>query len=173
MSPTPRHIRGRRRGYTLIELVVAMTAGSVIIVAMGGALTLASFALPTADEPAVRIREANDALSLIARDVAVASGYSITGSKQTLVLTLPDRDDSDGADTVRYDLIKPAGEVVLIRSNGAYERHLITGVGSFQVDAITPADRRPSLLIELTIAGPPDVTATTTVEMLANPTSTN
>ena len=90
-----------RRAYTLVELVAALAASSVLILGLASAIAIAARALPSADEHAARLAEANTAIDLLRADLTVATAVTETSAAE-FTLTLPDRNDDGTPETATY-----------------------------------------------------------------------
>jgi len=88
----------RRRAFTLIELISAVGAMSVIVLAMGSVLMLAQQAVPEAGDRASSMTSAWGAAERFANDLSTAT--SCASSAGTWTLTLPDRDANGVEETV-------------------------------------------------------------------------
>lgn len=118
-----------RRGFTLVELVVASAISSILLLAIGGSIVLASKALPEAS-PATAMSNGVMAMSLIADDLEHAktiSRVSATGVE----LTLPDRDGDAADETVSYSWNGTAGTPLLREVNGGGGAELLKGADRF------------------------------------------
>jgi prepilin-type N-terminal cleavage/methylation domain-containing protein len=89
-----------RRGFTLIELVTAMGAMSVLMLAMGSVMMVARAGIPGDDDPAMSAMATHAAVERMARDLSMADAFSRSGESWTL--GMPDRDGDGSRESVVY-----------------------------------------------------------------------
>ncbi|MFG0307319.1 MAG: type II secretion system protein J [Phycisphaerales bacterium JB040] len=97
-----RHQTSIRRGYTLLEMLLAMGASTVLIAAMGSVIVLTSTAVPAGDSRSELAAQANAALQRVADDASVALAVNI--QPDLLALAVPDRDGDGSPDIVVYQV---------------------------------------------------------------------
>lgn len=128
-----------RRGFSLIESVVAAGIVGILMLAVAGVLGLAARAMPTEDDVASRSARMSAVLSDLADDLASASAV-VSVSATAISLRVPDRDGDDVPDTLAYQL---SGGSLTRRLNARTAGIALTGVESL---SFTPAwvsvDRR-------------------------------
>jgi hypothetical protein len=103
LTPRPLSVQGRlRRAFTIAEMAVSLLVLSILLVAMGGAITVAARSLPSPASPVAADLSLSNGLDRLTSELRYAK--SITSSGPTFVqFTVADR-DSDGLDeTIRYE----------------------------------------------------------------------
>ncbi len=130
------------RAFTLLELLVALTASTVLLGAMGSIFVLASRALPDNQVALTAGPAAARALDMICADVAYATSVS-EGNATLLALTVPDR-DRDGADeAIKYAWSGTPGDP-LIRTVNDEAETLVANTRSFALVYDTSTTTRGS-----------------------------
>lgn len=157
----------RRRGFTLIELVVSLSVVGILITAIGSSIVVATRSLPTSGGLAETQASTGRALMLVGEDIRLATTATITSGRQ-LDLTLPDRTGDAATEAISYSWSGTNGDP-LVRSFNGSDNELLPALDSFSVlsntrasfDAdgrtTTPADR---IIIELTTLGVEPVSVT-------------
>jgi prepilin-type N-terminal cleavage/methylation domain-containing protein len=117
------------RGFTLIETVVALAVSSVLLLALGSTVLLASRAVPSGNETVIAEAEIQRSLAVMSSDIEVATAISATSG---LILTVPDRDGDGNPDTIEYSW-NGADKMVRRTRNGAGEEVLFGPIQSMNV----------------------------------------
>lgn len=139
-----------RRGYTLIELLVATASASVLMIGLSSALYVSSRALET-DEGATLVRNSADmALSRVLAEVAEAIRFTTLDST-TLEFTVPDRDADGQFETLRYGWSGIAGDPLMRSLNGGTDIPMIRDVQSLDFVKLT----QTLTALDVTIVPPP------------------
>ncbi len=118
------------RGFTLLELVVAVAVMAVIMVGMGSSLLIASRAMPTARSAITTRISAGEALQQIVTDLQ----YAVSVSSQTTKLiefSVPDRDGDDVPETIRYAWSGIAATPLTRQYNSGPVVNMLTDVRQF------------------------------------------
>jgi prepilin-type N-terminal cleavage/methylation domain-containing protein len=147
-SPTPQ-IKSRRRGFTLVEVIVSSTIAGIVLVGVFSAVLMISRSGFLLGNYIDMERQARFALETIATDTRVAKSntwiYDEAADKFTgITLTAP----GPGNPTVTYAYNSAAG--ILTRNDGTRTTTLITGIQSLTftayrydyddgIEAITPS----------------------------------
>lgn len=152
--------------YSLLETVVAASAAGVLVTAMGSALTLTASTLPSTDEPAIRTAQAEAALARIVADAANAENVTIEGGGSGVYLFL-NQLDAGVPQQARYHHVSNASTSRLFRSTSLQDVVILEDLADATFELREPAGHRPTLRITLALDGKPDVTLSTTVELLA------
>lgn len=139
-----------RRGYTLIELLVATASASVLMVGLSGALFVSARALD-ADEGATALRSDADAvLARVADDLRDARRFEQL-DPTAVRFRVPDR-DGDGADeTIAYAWSGVSGDPLTREINGGGAVELLADVRSLDFASITST----LTALDVTIEPPP------------------
>jgi len=122
----------RRRGFTLLEVIVATAVFSVLLVGLGSAVMLACRAVPDGKSYSSSVLSAGRAADQIAADVSYATSVS-THTATEMVLTLPDRNGDASPETIRYFWSGTAGDPLLRQFNGGSAVPVAEHVQEFQL----------------------------------------
>jgi prepilin-type N-terminal cleavage/methylation domain-containing protein len=139
-----------RRGFTLIELVVALSIASVLTLAMGSVLVVASRAAPAASDRMVRSAHAARALDVLADEATTAIGVQTFNPFGRVDFTVPDRTGDGLPESV--SVRASSGSIVLARSDVTANETLVDGVSLFTVTASTRDHRITRLDLEIRLA---------------------
>lgn len=123
------------RGHTLIELVVSMSAASLLMAGMLGSIFIASQAFEGSDVQ----RETNqtaDVLSDFMADVRHATSFS-ERTANSLTFKVPDRDGDLTPETVRYAWSGIAGDPLTYQYNGGPSTTIADNVHQFNLTCLT------------------------------------
>jgi len=117
----------------MIEVVTSLAISSILLVAIGSAMVLASRALPTADSTATATLTAANAVDKIAAELRFA--LQITERTSTaLRFTIPDRDGDGNAEVIRYTWNGSPGAPLTRQYNSTAAVTLIDGVQSIDLN---------------------------------------
>jgi prepilin-type N-terminal cleavage/methylation domain-containing protein len=139
MSPAYVRVRssrrpGRRacRGFTLLEMVVALGVSSVILVGIGSAMLMAGRAVPDAHGPVIEGLAGAEALEPIAAELQ----YAITlnqGTTRLIEFTVADRNGDGTPEVIRYEWSGTAGAPLTRTYNGGAAVQVLTDVRDFNL----------------------------------------
>ena len=118
---------GRRRGFTLVEMVVSVAVLSLIVVGLSSAIVLATKALPTTESPAERAIKTADVAQLLMGEVRYATSLGEI-EPQTVSFTVPDRTGDGLPDTISYDWSGIVGDPLTRRLNGGVATAALPGI---------------------------------------------
>ncbi len=143
--------RGQRpRGlpaFTLIEMVVSLSVISIVFLAMGSVMMLATKAISDPDAPTHLMLDATEILDQMASELQVATSVIVATDKE-LAFTVPDR-DSDGLDeTIVYQWGGAAGDPLVRQYKGGSRVQILPGVGEFNLTYDVKIVPQPDLLVE-------------------------
>jgi len=135
----------RRPGFTLAEMLVSLSAGSVLMLGLMSALLLSVQTVPTDDDNAVRAAQADRLFEYILADTLIARGVGIDSG--TVAMIIPDQTGDDADDTVEYTL---NGDLYQRRVNSGEWRTLATGIASASasVETVDGADARVTFTLK-------------------------
>lgn len=120
--------RAGRRGFSLIEMVTALTISSIIMAALGSAVVIASAALPTPRTEAAEAMERS--LDRMILEVSEGELVKAAGSG-VLTFVVPDRDADGQTELVSYTWDGKAGSPVLRSYNGKASEVIVAAADSF------------------------------------------
>jgi hypothetical protein len=129
---TPRKKVRRRRGLTLVELVVGMAVTSTIVFAAGASILIAQRALPDAEGPA----QAMISDGRVAGDLAAELQYAtsiVAQSANAIEFTVADRDGDEVAETISYAWSGTPGDPLTRQYNGGSIVTILEGVEDFEL----------------------------------------
>lgn len=133
--------------FTLIEMVVSLSIMSVIFLAMGSVMVLASKAVPSPNAPANLAIDAADLLEQIASELEVATSVSVSNEKG-IAFTVPDRDDDDTEETIAYLWGGAAGGALTRKYNGGTTVTILPHVFEFTLNYDTVPVPQPDIKTE-------------------------
>jgi prepilin-type N-terminal cleavage/methylation domain-containing protein len=123
-------IRGISCGYTLVELLVALTIASTLLLAMGSILIVSTRAIPNGNSRSASVLAGSRALSSISSDVYYAT--TITEMTPTsITFTVPDRIGTGQPQAVRYGWSGNPGDPLTRQFNGGNIVNVLSSVQSF------------------------------------------
>lgn len=133
----------RGRGFTLMEVTLALGVASLLMLAMGGALMVSTSALDTASDSGSQTLQAAGAATMLGAELAVAQElYSVDPAD--LYFTVPDRDGDGMAEEIEYTW-GGAGKPLLRSYQGGAAVPVIQSVQSL---AVQTATRSPAVPVE-------------------------
>lgn len=141
-----------RRGFSLIELVMAMAVSGILVGAMAAALVTASSALERGEGAADFDRIACEALDDLQSDLSEATAF-FERTATTVWFSVPDRDGDDVAEHIRYHWSGTTGDPLTRSTNGGPEGIVASGVQSLNLAFITRAGPKRATSKERLIAG--------------------
>jgi prepilin-type N-terminal cleavage/methylation domain-containing protein len=142
----------KRRGFTLIELVVSLSVVGVLTMAIGSSIVISTRTLPTANGFSEMQASAGRSLTLLGDDIRLATSVAAPDVR-TLTLWIPDQTGDNAPETVEYQWSGSAGDSFTREFNGAGQNSLLSDIIDLEFIAIkgvgyragdrtsTPADR--------------------------------
>jgi prepilin-type N-terminal cleavage/methylation domain-containing protein len=124
--------RFQRRGFTLVELAASVAVMSVLTVALGSAMILATQAIPKSGSPL----EAMVKGALVADNIVgeLHCALSLTNrSANAVEFTVPDRDEDGFPETIRYQWSNAKGEPLMRQYNGGTNTEVVRDVHEFDL----------------------------------------
>src|ERR1051325_4118910 len=107
----------RSRGYTLIEMVLALGILAIILVAAESAVVLSAKAIPDGRGPAAAAISGERAQDLMTSELMTAVGVT-EQTANAITFTVPDRNGDSVAETIRYAWTGTAGDPLTRQYNG-------------------------------------------------------
>lgn len=120
---------GARRGYTLVEIVVASGAAVVLVMGLTSTLMITSAALDEDDAGHDRA-DAVEVAATITEDLGRATGFSARGAN-FVAFTVPDRDGDDIPESIFYEWSGTPGDPLLVSVNGGTPAPVVEDVQEF------------------------------------------
>lgn len=136
----------RTAAFTLIEMVVSLSIISVVFLAMGSVMVLASKAVPD-PKASTGMALTADLLEQIAAEVQVATSVSIATDKG-IAFTVPDRDGDGTDESIVYLWGGVAGSALVRQYNGGTVVTVIPAAYEFGLYYTTRPAPQPDLLTE-------------------------
>ena len=122
----------RRRGFTLIELVMSMAIGAILLGGMGSAILISSHALPGSNTTTDAILRTADVVEQMAGELHCA----VTFKQRTATLvefTVPDRDGDLAPETILYTWTGTPGDPLKRQYNAGTMVIVAEGVQEFDL----------------------------------------
>jgi hypothetical protein len=172
--------RIRRRGHTLIEMVVAMAASVVLLAGLGSVMMIARQVAYTPSAATSRMLAA-DVINQVAEELRYAT-LVIQQTPQILEFVVDDRDADGTAEKIRYEWSGTAGDPLQKSINGGTPAVVLGSIHNFQAtlqlvsttrSITTTAETAPAILASDTnVVDDVDVDVTTTYycAQVINPT---
>lgn len=128
--------RALRHGHSLMELVVAMTSASVLLVGLGSAVLLTSRAF----RPETTAPHSRTAAALVERDLLTDLHLATDFTERTdkaVEFLVPDRDGDGQPELLRYAWSGQVGDPLVFRYNNTPEVPVVSDVRSFSLSFLT------------------------------------
>ena len=122
----------QRRGFTLVELTASVAVMSVLTVALGSAMILATQAVPKSGNPLRATVQASLITDQIAGDLHCALSFTDRSAK-VVEFFVPDRNQDGFPETVRYEWSGSPGDPLAYRYNGVTVVDLAEDVCQFEL----------------------------------------
>jgi len=136
-----------RSAFTLIEMVVSLSIISIVFLAMGSVMLLASKALPTADASSSLTPDTADIVQQIVSELQTATLIAATTDK-SITFMVPDRDNDGNDESVAYFWSGVAGNPLIRIYNGGTSVTVLPIVTEFNLAYDTKTVAQPDLLTE-------------------------
>ncbi len=147
-NASPRHARAATGGMTLVEVVVALAISSLLMVAVGSAVVMASHALPSRSSPTQAGIHGGRALQHMAAELETAL-YMIERDARAVSFTVPDRDNDGRPEVVRYTWSGTAGDPLERQYNGGPAVAVLDEVGllhlTYDMQSVSESIRGPGV----------------------------
>jgi prepilin-type N-terminal cleavage/methylation domain-containing protein len=154
--------RGRRRGYTLVEMIVTLSAGSIVLAGLSSTLYISSRTLSADTTASSDGSRSSLALSQITSDLRLALDFT-ERSSTAATFTVPDRTGDGAIDTIRYSWAG-TDSPLLYQFNGGTAVTLVPTVKQFSMVGLTRTIAATTCALPATIvayAAPPEGKAAT------------
>lgn len=158
----------RRRAFTLIDLVVALSASLVLVGGLSSTIYIAAQATSGGNAPALRLAGL-ECLAELQADLQFADGLSEAGPTAVTV-TVADRGDADTApETVRYAWTGVGGDPLTREQSGGGEAVVATDVHAFAIDYLPATGPVSYATVRLQIGPSPSSVVQTSIPLLNQP----
>jgi prepilin-type N-terminal cleavage/methylation domain-containing protein len=125
-----RNLQFRRRGFTLVEMVVSLGITSVLMLSIGGAMLLVGRALPDAKSTTGAIVDASSVVEQLLTELQYAT--TVNSRSATMIeFTVADRDGNDVEEVIRYEWSGTAGAPLTRQYNGKTAVQVLADVRDF------------------------------------------
>lgn len=141
---TPRRDIRRRRGLTLVELVVSMLAATTLLAGMGSTMFIALRAADPTKTPAASVLAAAACAADMIADLQYATALS-SATATGVTATVPDRNNDAVAETIRYAW-SGAGQPIVRQYNAGAAATALDAVQSFEIQYY-PSAAAPQYLV--------------------------
>jgi prepilin-type N-terminal cleavage/methylation domain-containing protein len=125
----------RRRGYTLIELVVTLATGAMLMAGLSSTLYMATRSLTPDATATSEANRSGLALAQVAADLREALRF-VERTDRSITLSVPDRTGDGADDTIRYWWSGASGDPLLYAFNGGPPTVLAYDVHRFKLSAL-------------------------------------
>lgn len=129
----------RRRGYTLLELVIALPLMTLLMLGLASAIHIAARAIPDGSGAAAATLHSGAALDLLEAELGCATAVT-SRSATEIVFVTPDRSGDNVAESVRYSWSGIAGNSLMREFNGSLPEILVPSVQDFALSYESKAD---------------------------------
>jgi prepilin-type N-terminal cleavage/methylation domain-containing protein len=138
---------GLHPAFTLIEMVVSLSVVSIVFLAMGSVMVLASKALPTENDTTTLTFDASDAVQQLVSELQTAT--SVAGSTDKgIAFTVPDRDNDGSDEGIIYLWSGVPGDPLIRQYNGGALVQVLPKVYEFALVYDTKAVAQPDAMTE-------------------------
>lgn len=137
-----------RMGFTLMELVVSLSISSMLLVAIGGTITIAVQALPSKSDSSMVYLDRAANMNALGTELRYA--ISVTESSATMIeFTVADRDGDAVEETIRYEWSGTTGDPLTRQYNGGTVSNFIDSVQDLNLEYVlqTSASESPEQLL--------------------------
>lgn len=160
-TPLKRFAAVRRSAFTLTEAVVTLSISAILMGALGSAVYIAGFAVPTKTGAMSRVSDAAAVLEAMAVDIQYAQAI-LEYNSQAVTVLVADRNNDGAVERVRYSWggagtsvmrqynAEPA--MAVIHSPQEFQLSYTTATRTEQVDGVATEDASETLLYEFASA---------------------
>lgn len=131
-----------RAGFSLIEMVVSLSVMSIVFLAMGSVMLLATKAIPAADAPTHQTLDTADVLRQFAAEIETAKTI-LSATPTGIEFTVPDRNNDASDETIKYGWSGTAGEPLFRQCNGGATVAVLPAVYEFDLSYIASSGTQP------------------------------
>jgi type II secretory pathway pseudopilin PulG len=150
MSSPIKSAARRRRGYTLLELIITLGTGAILMAGLTSALVISTKTLTPDATASAENNRCSLALSQLTGDLRLALGFTERTTK-AVTFAVPDRTGDSAVETIRYSWSGVAGDPLVYQFNGGTAVNLATNVQAFNLSALTRTIAAASVATPLTI----------------------
>lgn len=128
----------RRRGHTLLEMMLSLTIIAMVTASIGSAVMFAAKATPGAQSVEATLGEDGAAMSQIAEDIAVAQ-FIVELSDNSITVVVNDRTGDGYPDKITYAWSGVVGGPLTYQINDGRAYSLLDSVATFKLDPVLDA----------------------------------
>lgn len=125
-----------KAAYTLVELMISMSLATLLIAGLSSSLFIATAAFDISRSTSLQRARAADVTSEIIADLNLAMSFS-ERTATAITFTVPDRDDDEISETIRYAWSGEAGDPLTVEYNGSPETVIADDVHRFSFTFLT------------------------------------
>lgn len=140
----------RRRGYTVIEVSIALTSAGILAIGLSSALFISFQAAGSEATPAPALLRGSEFLTDLQLDLQDASSISEQQSR-SITVTVPDRTGDSIDDTIRYSWTPSPGNPTFRQFNGGTSENILDDVHQFDIRYETDSGDVEALTIEIQV----------------------
>ncbi|MCH7886097.1 MAG: prepilin-type N-terminal cleavage/methylation domain-containing protein, partial [Planctomycetes bacterium] len=136
--------RNRRRvrcGFTLVELIAAMTVMTILMMGMGSAMIITSRAIPDDQSPMSIASESRNVLDRLTEDLLYATSITEKAATAITIIVADRGHGAAGPETIRYAWSGTPGDPLTLEYNGAPAVNLVDEIQDFALSYAVKADQ--------------------------------
>ena len=135
----------RRKGLTLVELIVSIAITSILMFAIISSILIATRAFPDADNPANNVLNASAAATQLASELRYAVSI-LSWSSSMIEFSVADRNSDDAPETIRYEWSGTRGDSLTRTYNSGTTMSVLGEVEEFDLsyDVRTVSEEVPN-----------------------------
>lgn len=167
---SPSHARNRasRRGFTLLELTIAVAISSILLAGMMSTVGIVLKASDTSIGPATGTREGHAAITGMCSELQLVIAIS-EKTATAFTVTVPDQNFDSVDDTIRYAWSGIPGDPITRQFNGGTTAQVVDDVHDFDVQYTPSVGAVEYLTLRLQIGSNPASAVRTAIPLVNEP----
>lgn len=142
--------KNRRRGYTVIEVSIAMMTAGILAIGLSSAMYISFQAADSEATPAPSLLRGSEFLTDLQLDLQDA--IDITEENQeSITVVVSDRTGDSIDDTIRYSWSQNPGDPVFRQFNGGTSENILGDVNQFDIEYETDSGDVEALTVEIQV----------------------